>query len=378
MKILMLNYEYPPLGGGAATACQSLLKEFAKRPDLEIDLITSSPDSYYEETLNGNITVYHLDINKNSKNGHYQKHKDLLRYAANSFSFAKKLKKDKNYDLTHAWFGIPAGFVAMFLGKPYIVALRGMDVPGFSNRFQNLNNYVFPHLDQIIWGKASAVTANSEGLKKLALKTKPKQEIKVIYNGIDTKTFAPAQKKKDNSIFKILSTSRLTSRKGISYLIKGFAKFHKKVPESELILVGSGNKKSELFIMAKERGLNSSIKFSGSVPHEDIPEKYQRADVFVLPSLNEGMSNSLLEAMACQLPVIATDTGGTAELVDTSNGIIVKKKSSKDIANALSTLYDNKEKLEEMGRESKKKAEKLSWEKITNDYYQLYQQIMNK
>ncbi|MFW6110118.1 MAG: glycosyltransferase family 4 protein [Patescibacteria group bacterium] len=378
MKILMLNYEYPPLGGGAATACQNLLKEFANRPDLEIDLITSSPDKHHQDTLNGNITVYRLDIGKGAKNGQYQKYKDLMRYSWKSFLFAKKLQRKKDYDLVHAWFGIPAGFVAMFLGKPYLVALRGMDVPGFSNRFRKLNNCVFCHLDQLIWGRASAVTANSKGLKKLALKTRPKQDIKVIHNGVDTQTFVPAPKHTKDGTFRILSTSRLTSRKGISYLIEGFAAFHKKAPNSKLILAGSGNKKNELFITAKKLGLNSHVKFAGSVPHEDIHERYQNADVFVLPSLNEGMSNSLLEAMACQLPVIATNTGGTAELVDESNGIIVEKRSSKEIAQALSTLYENKEQLKKMGKASRAKAEKLGWEKIAEQYLQLYREIDKK
>jgi len=123
----MLNYEFPPLGGGAATACNNLLREFEKNKNIKIDLITSSPDKYYKEKMGDDLLLYRLDIGKGSDNGHYQKHMDLLRYSFQSFFYARKLMKKTDYDLVHAWFGIPAGFVAMLLGKTYIVALRGMD-----------------------------------------------------------------------------------------------------------------------------------------------------------------------------------------------------------------------------------------------------------
>jgi len=374
----MLNYEYPPLGGGAASACQSLLEVFSRIPEIEVDLVTSSPNKFFKENLGTNITIHRLDIGKKMRNGHYQKLKDLLTYTTRAFFFSRQLMGKNKYDLIHAWFGVPSGFIAMLLRLPYIVALRGMDVPGFSERFKYLNNYIFKYLDQVIWGRARFVVANSCGLKELALKTRPLQDIEVIGNGINTELFSPRPHQGENKVFYVLSTSRLTARKGIYYLIQGFSKFHKEIPNSKLILAGNGDQKGELFALVKKLDLDCFVEFANSIPHEEIHKTYQKADVFVLPSLNEGMSNSLLEAMACQLPVIVTDTGGTRELVDKTNGIIVEKRSSVEISEALKLLYTDKEIRFRMGHSGRSKALKLSWINIAEKYIKLYKSALEQ
>ncbi|MEA1925895.1 MAG: glycosyltransferase, partial [Patescibacteria group bacterium] len=328
MKILLLNYEYPPIGGGAATATYNLLRQFSNRKDVKIDLVTSSPDKYREEQFSENITVYFLDINKGG-NIHCQTNKELLTYSWKAWKFAKQLKKRKDYDLTHAFFGIPCGFIAMLLGIPYIVSLRGSDVPFYNEKYKLLDVLIFQRLSKIIWGKAKNVVANSEGLKQLALKTKSNQRINVIYNGVDIETFQPLSD--ETETFTVISTSRLIKRKGIEYLIEGFISFAKRKNDVKLIIVGGGNLCEELKKSVKDQKYGDKIEFTGSLDRSKMPEYYQKADVFALPSLNEGMSNSLLEAMASGLAVVVTDTGGTKELVSDDNGIVIKKRSSHEI-----------------------------------------------
>ena len=186
IHVLFLNYEYPPLGGGAANATKYLLKEYGKRDDVGVHLITSSTDGFRSENPYPNVTIDYLDIGKDG-NIHYQSQKDLLTYSWKAFQQAKSLIKEKKFDVVHAFFGIPCGFVAQRLGLPYIVSLRGSDVPFYNPRFEKLDRYVFSHLSKDIWKKSLATIANSQGLKDLALETAPKQEIGVIYNGIDIK-----------------------------------------------------------------------------------------------------------------------------------------------------------------------------------------------
>src|SRR3989344_4881417 len=133
-RVLVLNYEFPPLGGGAGNATYYLLKEFAKYPDLEIDLVTSSVDTFRVEKFAGNITIHFLNIGKRG-NLHYQTNQKLLMYSWKSYWYSKKLMEEKEYDLCHAFFGIPCGYVAMMLRLPYIVSLRGSDVPFYNKRF---------------------------------------------------------------------------------------------------------------------------------------------------------------------------------------------------------------------------------------------------
>lgn len=375
MRILLLNYEYPPIGGGASTATFNLLKQLSGRDDIEIDLITSSVGDYREEQHSENIKIYFLDIGKKD-DLHNQSNKDLLSYSKKALKLGKKLKKEKEYDLVHAFFGIPCGFIAKKLKLPYIVSLRGSDVPFYSEKYWLYDKLVFQRLSRKIWKKARFVVANSEGLKKLAQETNPKQEIGVIYNGVDTEMFAPAEIKPEE--FTVISTSRFEPRKGLEYLVEGFAKFHKKHKTGKLILIGEGSQYWKMENQVRNQGIKEATEFVGALERKQMPPWYQKADVFVLPSLNEGMSNSLLEALASGLAIVATDTGGTKELVDESNGVVVKKKSGDEVAGALEELFENKGVLEKMKKTSRKKAEGMSWDKMVEGYIKIYKNADSK
>jgi len=377
-KILMLNYEFPPLGGGAGNATYYLLKEFAKDKNLDITLVTSSTDKQKEEDFADNIKIYYLDIGKKG-NIHYQTQKDLLIYSWKAYWFCKKLKRQKEFDLIHAFFGIPCGYIAMKLKNkfkiPYIVSLRGSDVPFYNKRFYWLDKLIFKRLSKKIWKKAERVVTNSSDLKNLAQKASPNQEIDIIYNGINTEEFFPKQitKEKEDEI-KIVSTSRLIARKGIEYLLKGFLKFNKEYKNSKLVLVGDGDLREELENVVLKEGVTNSVDFLGAIFHDKISEIYRDSDVFVLPSLNEGMSNSLLEAIASGLAILSTDTGGAKELIKDC-GKIIKKENSEDIFNKLKELKENPQQLEEMKKNARRKAESMSWERVAEKYKEIYENI---
>jgi len=380
-KILMLNYEFPPLGGGAANATKYILREFSKYKDIEIDLVTSSIDEERVEEFSKNITIHYLDIGKKG-NLHYQSNKDLLIYSKKAYSYSKELieklakqkgkKKKKKYDLIHAFFGIPCGFIALGLKRkykiPYIVSLRGTDVPFYNRRFYILDKLFFKRMSKKIWKEAKAVVANSEGLKDLARNTSKFQDIEVIYNGIDINEFREKEqrKKKENEKIRLICTNRLIKRKGYEFLIDAVSNLE----NVEVWFVADGNLKNELKQRAEE--MNSNVKFWGKRNHEEIPGFLRKADIFVLPSLNEGMSNSILEAMASGLPIITTDTGGSKELVKKENGVIIKKEDSDDIKKAIEKYLKNKDLILKQGRYSRKIAEGMKWDNVAKDYFEIY------
>jgi len=372
VRILFLNYEYPPLGGGAANATAYILKEFSQIPDLEVDLVTSAHDDKFStEKIGERITIHKIPIGDKSQNLHYQSQKDLIVYAWKAYHYSKKLIREKNYELSHSFFGIPCGCVSLLLKwkykVPYIVSLRGSDVPGYSDRFPLIYFFLTP-LIKLIWKKSAAVFSNSQGLKELALKTNPQQEIGIIFNGIDISEFKPAENL-DSS--KIICISRLTDRKGINYLIEAFEKL--KNDKFKLVIVGEGNQKEELEKMVENLKISNRVEFLGRVEHSKLPEVYRWAGVFVLPSLNEGMSNTMLEALASGLPLIATDTGGTRELInDGENGFIIKMKDSDDIKEKIEKLMNNRELQIAMGINSRKRAEELSWKNVAENYLNEY------
>ncbi|MFT4303771.1 MAG: glycosyltransferase family 4 protein [Candidatus Woesearchaeota archaeon] len=349
MRILMLNYEFPPLGGGASNACYYMLKEFSKM-NIEIDLVTAGNGSV--EKFSKNITIYKIKVKKKSL--HYWKASELLLWSLRANKKVKELISKNKYSLCHSWFGWPTGVIAYFSKLPYIIALRGSDVPGYNVRLKWLDKFIFSPISKLVWKNAKCVTANSKGLKELALKTL-KCDIKVIYNGVDVKEFKPSTKKG----FTLISTGRLITRKGYQYLIPALP------PNVKLQLIGEGNLLPEL------KKLNGNVEFLGKVKHSSIPKYLSKASVFVLPSLNEGMSNSVLEAMACGLPVIVTDVGGSAELVS-DNGFIVKKGSVTSLRNAIEKFLKDPSLIEKMGKNSRELALKMTWNKVAKEYVKVY------
>ena len=381
MKILFFNYEYPPLGGGAANATAYILKEYSKIPDLSVDLITSSIDSeYHLEKIGNNISIHKLPIGKNKNNLHYQSQKELLTYAWKAYFFAKKLIQKNDYDLSHSFFTVPCGFVSFLIKKkynlPYIISLRGSDVPGYSDRFVFLYKIIKP-LVKSIWKKSFAVISNSQGLRELALKTNSKQAVGIIHNGIDITDFVPKPERRPvDRIIITTGASRITDRKGIDYLIRAIKILSSKYPNIHLKAMGDGNAKTNLENLAKELGLEKKVEFIGRISRENTAPYYQEASIFVLPSFNEGMSNAMLEALASGLPLIATNTGGTSELVEEGiNGLVIKMKDSQDLADKIEILMKDEDLRKRMGEASRKKAEAMSWEKVAKDYDELYRKI---
>lgn len=363
MQVLMLNYEFPPLGGGAANANYYLLKEFAKNKKLKIDLITSSEKNIDEiQKFSDNITIHKLNVGK--KDFHYWKMKEIIIWTWRAYWKTKELVKQKNYDLTHCWFGWPSGIIGYLFKKkiPYLIALRGSDVPGYNERLVFLDKIIFSPISKVVWKSAFVVVANSLDLKQLALKTM-QRKIEIIYNGVDLNDFPG---KKNYLGKRILCVSRLLERKGIKYLIEAMVDVN-----AELVIVGSGKQEDELKNMVKTFGVNKKIVFVGVVPHEKIKKYYNSSDLFVLPSLNEGMSNTVLEAMASALPIIITDTGGAKELVN-GNGIVIPQKNPKAISKAINNYLNNPKLLEKHGKASGKIAETLSWGKVAIQYLDLY------
>ena len=382
MRILYFNYEFPPLGGGAGNASHYLLREYAKNPDIKVDFVTSSVDEkQHVLKLGENVTIYRLPIGKNPDNIHYQSKGELIKYARAAYKFSKQLVKENQYDLTHSFFTVPCGYISYKLWKkyklPYIISLRGSDVPGYSERFTFLYKFITPIIKKI-WKNAYFVIANSQGLCELALKSAPQKEIGVIYNGIDINEFFPDLSKKNKDLFTIICVSRVTPRKGIRFLIQAFDILLKRYDYLRLVIVGDGNERVSLEDLVQGLGIKDKVVFTGPIAHDNVWEYYQKASIFVLPSLNEGMSNTMLEALACGLPLLATDTGGTRELVtDNKNGFIIKMKDFNDLAEKIEKFLLDKNLEERMGKESRLLAEKLSWETVAREYTDLYKKTTN-
>lgn len=379
-SILIFNYEYPPLGGGAANATEHLLREFTLRSDIEVDLVTSAGDNVQKsEALSSQVRIHYLAIGDKKHSLHHQSKKDLLVYSWKAYWFGRNLMRQKQFHGIHAFFGVPSGFVAGLLSAeftvPYLVSLRGSDVPGYSERFKNLYPILAPFIKRV-WKRATFVVTNSEGLKKLALETAPTQLIEVIPNGVDTDHFQPAAQKNGQNFVITTGATRITKRKGLVYLLEAVNNLRYRYPEIRVEIMGDGGERENLLSFVQDNHLEEQVKFFGRIPKENTLAYYQQADVFILPSFNEGMSNALLEALATGLPAIVTDTGGSHELVTEGvNGLYIEKKSAKSIEIALEQFLENRVLLSSFGLESRKRALELNWQQVAQSYLSLYQKL---
>jgi phosphatidyl-myo-inositol dimannoside synthase len=165
MRILMLDNEFPPLGGGMGTVNQALLNCYSQNPKLEIDLITSALGGHKEcEQFADNIRIIKLPIW--NRNIHHSTVLELILFAAQALPQAVKLHRERPYDLCLAWSAVPAGAVALavhrMLSLPYIVWVSGPDIPGFERRYR----HIYPLVSWIIrrvWGNATHVVAKCAG-----------------------------------------------------------------------------------------------------------------------------------------------------------------------------------------------------------------------
>lgn len=200
------------------------------------------------------------------------------------------------------------------------------------------------------------------------------ENCQVIYNGIDNSIFLPRQ---SHDVSRITFVGRLIFAKGIHDLIVAFVQlkrhYKKAMPKAkdiELIIVGDGNYKKQLKEMADTSGCREQIKFVGQKTQKEIAEILANSDIFVNPSYTEGLPTSVMEAAAAGLPIIATNVGGTNEIIENGvSGILIKPHKPNEIANALGYMIENREVAEKMGAIAKKLMDnKFNWNLMTRKY----------
>ena len=372
MQILLLNYEFPPIGGGASQATFFMAKELVRQGH-KVDVLTSrTREQPAFETIEG-IRVYRA---LSWRRGIHQF--DLTgaaRFLVSAFFELRKLVHRNDYDLAHFFFALPTGALAFYwkqrTRKPYVVSLRGSDVPGYDStdgKLGVLHAILRPVTRRILHG-AEHVVANSRSLRQLALKSFPDIEISVITNAVSCTAFKPdLGRSSTGNVVRALSVARLIPRKGLETMIKALAQ--ERTERVELDIVGDGALAGDLVKLAADLGVKERLHFHGALRDAELLRAYQQADFFILPSLSESFSMSLLEAMACGLPVVASNVGGIPELVvDAQNGILVRPGDSKAFAEAITMMAQSEERRHTFAANNRAKIRRrYTWEQITTEY----------
>jgi len=390
MRILLLNYEYPPLGGGAGVATQALARGLARR-GVMVDVITAGErDEETTELLwdgssehEGMLTVYRIRTRRLGV--HQAGMGAAARYLAAAYPLVRRRLRQQRYDVVHFFFSLPTAALLPLLdlsGIPVVVSLRGSDVPGYDphqSAVERVHRVLRP-LTRWIWRRADRVVAVCDSLGRQALETLPGLHYTVIQNGVDLARFRPraSLRRGRGERIRCLAVSRLVERKGLDDLIRAFGLLER--GRYELEIVGSGPAEPELRRLAAGLGLDGVVHFLGALDRNEVAARYREADVFTLASREEAFGNAFAEALASGLPVVGSDVGGIPELVDHGlNGILVPPGDWESLAAAVRFLADRPDLRAEMGRRNRARAEaNLSWERVTTRYLSTYQGLQRR
>jgi len=371
----MLNYEFPPMGGGGGQAHLALLQQYAGKQDLHVDVLTSaSQPGLALEELACNVLIHKVGLHK--KDLHLWRRSEILEWLIKATSFYRRLLRKNKYDLIHAFFGFPTGWLCYRTAQrlPYVISLRGSDVPGANARLKLDYQILGPLVFKPIWRQASALVACSEGLKTRALQFLPSAQIQVIPNGVDLQRFHPAESRSDSGELKLLTVGRLSATKRLPLLLETVTRLRDQSSKVHLTVVGGGALEAELRWLLAERNLREAVTLLGRREGNEMPEIYRQHDVFVSGSMQEGMSNAMLEAMASGLPIVTTRCEGVDELI-ADNGMVVDDPQPEALAAVIRKLARDRAALKAMSVAARKKAESFGWDKVADAYLRLYAKV---
>ena len=296
----------------------------------------------------------------------------LLLYLASRGALRDLQRSGYDFDLIDAHYFYPDGVAAALLGrefgKPVTITARGTDI-------NLIPDHALPRR-MILWAAARAAgliavcAALKERMVELGIDS---DRIRVLRNGVDLALFRPVDRAAARARLglkrrTLLSVGHLIERKGHHLVIEALAS----TPDSDLLIAGDGEEEPRLRALSTKLGVESRVRFLGSVPHEELPAIYGAADVLVLASSREGWPNVLLESMACGTPVVATRVWGSPEVVaDPAAGELVEVRTAPAIAAAIARLFARSPDR----AATRRYAEGFSWDETSRGQLELFRQI---
>lgn len=334
----------------------------------KIGLFSITPAAYDWYSNQPNLQFLNSNATNKSGNSFFSK----LNYLGLLPQLKRAIKKF-NPQIVHAHYASSYGLLARLSGfTPYFISAWGTDVMKFPYR-----NFIFRKLLIQNLEKASMVFATSETIKSYIAKLTSIQ-VKIIYFGVDVQQFKPSEKLAlfDSDAIVIAAIKPIEPIYCTDILLEAFAILSKKYSNLKLrlLLVGEGSLKEELQAKVEKMGILNQVKFTGRVNFNEIARYFNTADIFVNISEYESFGVSVIEASACEKPVVVTDVGGLKEIVeDQITGFRVPVRDVEKTAWAIEQLLLNTEQRISMGKKGRLKViEQFDWESNLNKMVKFY------
>lgn len=380
----MIATDFPCVRGegfityGGAGACMGQLVEGLLKKDVDVTVLTRKEEGEYSEKYNTKIIrTDYLKLPlmaRDSKITHSY-------YASRKL---RKLLRLEKFDILHSH-NPPAALSAIRAGNrlQHILTMHG---PWAGVRLNPLKRSIARFIEGYAVRNATHVTCDSKALvdEMIAEYSIPKEKLSYIPNAVDTEFFKPGDKDKAKDILDIkkegkiiLYTGRFLREKGIDVILDAIPAVVKKLPQTVFLLIGGGYDENIVGSWLKSNPrIKDNVRIIPYLSYGRMPYAYMASDVFIQPSRAEGLSRSILEAMACSVPVVASDVGGNPELVNEKTGVLVKTGDHQGTADAVLRVLENDP--AGMGKYAREQIiEEYSVDGRINSFIKLYEKFSN-
>ncbi len=381
-RILIFAAYFRPHVGGYEKNIHELSRRLVQR-GYEIDIITCNTEhsSAYEELAG--IHIYRLP-SWNALSATYP----IPKLCLTSFRILRKLLR-KNYDVINTQTRF---FATSFLGlvfakikkTPLVHTERGTRHSIALNKVVALLSRAYDHTIGTLIVKSARTNIGVSQAACDFLKHLGVTNTQLIYNGIDTTIFRKREGRNcrqelgiSDDAPLITFVGRLIYAKGVQDLLSAFTRVKEAAADAKLLIIGAGPYRANLENLVYQSGCGSDILFLGQKNQDEIIDILSATDIFVNPSYSEGLPTSVMEAASIGLPIVATDVGGTREIITSSKtGILVKAGNTGQLEENLHELLASAELRRKLGRNARMLVkEKFDWDKITQDWIEVVERM---
>jgi len=374
MRILVLNHEFPPIGGGGGRAAEDICRGLTEWGH-EIKVLTAHIRGLPREEERDGYTIVRLSSLRTQP--YKASFLSMAAYVLAGLLTGRRLIRSFKPDVIHAHFAVPAGALAWALsritGIPYVLTVHLGDVPGgVPEKTGGWFRWVYPFTG-VIWRDANRIVAVSEFTRQLALK-KYTAEIRVIPNGVDLGALKP-DRIHLNEPPQIVFAGRFMAQKNPLQVVQTLNQL-KKI-QWQCVMIGDGPLMQDVRRAVAESDLESRFQFTGWIEPQEVLNWFDSSDILFMPSRSEGLPVVGVQALAKGLAIVASHVGGFVDLVDNNrNGYLIRQEDAGEFRTSLLGLLSDSDRLLSFRNASLEKAKSFEINQVVKEYEILFQSVL--